>query len=55
MRQATANPNVPEDAFLNQAVNGVVEAPVIYTEKVTVLPFDGQVINFAYVAGRCFC
>lgn len=53
MRKATADHNVPEDAFVEiKPVNGVVEAHVIYSEKVNMLPFGlyKYEYNFDYVA-----
>jgi hypothetical protein len=53
VRKASADHNIPEDAFVEiKPVNGVVEAHVIYTEKVNMLPFGlyKYDYNFDYVA-----
>jgi hypothetical protein len=53
VRKASADHNIPDDAFVEiKPVNGVVEAHVIYTEKVNMLPFGlyKYDYNFDYVA-----
>jgi hypothetical protein len=53
MRKATADHNIPEDAFIEiKPVNGVIEAHVVYTEKVSMLPFGiyKYDYNFNHVA-----
>ena len=54
IRKATLDHNLPEDAFIEiTPINGgVVEAHVIYTEKVNMLPFGlyKYDYNFDYVA-----
>lgn len=53
LRKATTDHNIPEDAFVEiKPVNGVVEAHVIYSEKVNMLPFGlyKYEYNFDYVA-----
>jgi hypothetical protein len=53
VRKASADHNIPDDAFVEiRPVNGVVEAHVIYTEKVNMLPFGlyKYDYNFDYVA-----
>ena len=53
LRKASSDHNIPEDAFVEiKPVNGVVEAHVIYSEKVNMLPFGlyKYDYNFDYIA-----
>jgi hypothetical protein len=53
LRKASSDHNIPEDAFIEiKPVNGVVEAHVVYSEKVSMLPFGlyKYDYDFDYVA-----
>jgi hypothetical protein len=53
IRKASADYNVPPEAFIEvKPVNGVVEAHVVYTRQVSMLPFGlyNYDYNFNYVA-----
>lgn len=53
IRKASVDHSIPEDAFVEiKPVNGVVEAHVVFTQQVSVLPFGlyRYEYNFDYVA-----
>ncbi|MCA1589909.1 MAG: hypothetical protein LC730_02525 [Acidobacteria bacterium] len=49
VRRAASDYNVPNDAFIEiKPVNGVVQAQVIYTKQVAVLPFGIYKYNYEF-------
>lgn len=49
IRRASSDYNLPEDAFIEiKPVNGVVEAHVVYTREVNMLPFGLYKYNYNF-------